>query len=223
MMANSLKELIQEMPFSKITIDKIVTNCGYNRQTFYYHFKDIKELFEWLYKFETQQVVGDIRKLSTSNAIDVIMRYLYDNRAMTLSAFNSLGREYIEKFIYESIYDAVHDQVIQKSVYVIIDNEDIEFIANYFTITYVALMVQWLQHGMTEEIDSFIKRIGRMMQGAVDAAVQKCVKNRKYKLKPDAPRRVFVCKNCRENHSCVKITVFMTTGSFGISSKYMKL
>ena len=26
---------------------------------------------------------------------------------------------------------------------------------------------------MTEEIDSFIKRIGRMMQGAVDAAVQK--------------------------------------------------
>ena len=101
------------------------------------------------------------------------MRYLYDNRAMTLSAFNSLGREYIEKFIYESIYDAVHDQVIQKSVYVIIDNEDIEFIANYFTITYVALMVQWLQHGMAEEIDSFIKRIGRMMQGAVDAAVQK--------------------------------------------------
>ena len=116
MMANSLKELMQEMPFSKITIDKIVSNCGYNRQTFYYHFKDIKELFEWLYKFETQQVVGDIRKLSTSNAIDVIMRYLYDNRVMTLSAFRSLGREYIEKFIYETIYDAVHDQVIQLSL-----------------------------------------------------------------------------------------------------------
>ena len=147
MMANSLKELMQEMPFSKITIDKIVSNCGYNRQTFYYHFKDIKELFEWLYKFETQQVVGDIRKLSTSNAIDVIMRYLYDNRVMTLSAFRSLGREYIEKFIYETIYDAVHDQVIQKSVYVIIDNDDIEFIANYFTITYVALLVQWLENG----------------------------------------------------------------------------
>lgn len=173
MMANSLKELMQEMPFSKITIDKIVSNCGYNRQTFYYHFKDIKELFEWLYKFETQQVVGDIRKLSTSNAIDVIMRYLYDNRVMTLSAFRSLGREYIEKFIYETIYDAVHDQVIQKSVYVIIDNDDIEFIANYFTITYVALLVQWLENGMSEEIDSFIHRVGRMMQGAVDAAVQK--------------------------------------------------
>ena len=169
----SLKNILLKKPLNKITVKDIADDCGINRMTFYYHFKDIKELFEWLYKFETQQVVGDIRKLSTSNAIDVIMRYLYDNRAMTLSAFNSLGREYIEKFIYESIYDAVHDQVIQKSVYVIIDNEDIEFIANYFTITYVALMVQWLQHGMTEEIDSFIKRIGRMMQGAVDAAVQK--------------------------------------------------
>ena len=169
----SLKHLLLQKPLPKITIQDITDDCGISRMTFYYHFKDIKELFEWLYKFETQQVVGDIRKLSTSNAIDVIMRYLYDNRAMTLSAFNSLGREYIEKFIYESIYDAVHDQVIQKSVYVIIDNEDIEFIENYFTSTDVALMVQWLQHGMTEEIDSFIKRIGRMMQGAVDAAVQK--------------------------------------------------
>ena len=172
-LGNALKQMLAVKPIEKITVKDLVEICGVNRQTFYYHLKDIKELFEWLYKFETQQVVGDIRKLSTSNAIDVIMRYLYDNRAMTLSAFNSLGREYIEKFIYESIYDAVHDQVIQKSVYVIIDNEDIEFIANYFTITYVALMVQWLQHGMTEEIDSFIKRIGRMMQGAVDAAVQK--------------------------------------------------
>ena len=173
MMANSLKELIQQMPFTKITIDKIVSNCGYNRQTFYYHFKDIKELFEWLYKFETQQVLGDVRKLSTSNAIDVIMRYLYNNRDITLSAFNSLGREYVEKFIYSAIYDVIHDHVIQKSVYVIIDNDDIAFIANYFTLTYVALLVQWMEKGMKEEIEPFIKRMGKLMQGSVDAAVQK--------------------------------------------------
>lgn len=175
-MAYSLKALMAELPFNKITIDRIVANCGYNRQTFYYHFKDIKELFEWLYIFETQQVVGDVRRLSTSNAIDVIMRYLYANKDVTLSAFKSLGREYVEKFIYSAIYGVIHDHVIQKSVYVIIDSADIEFIANYFTLTYVALMVQWMDNGMVEEIDTFITRLGRMMQGLVDLAVQRMKK-----------------------------------------------
>lgn len=176
-MADSLKSIMKELPFNKITIDKIVENCGYNRQTFYYHFKNIKELFEWLYMFETQEVVGDVRKLSTSQAIDVIMRYLYANRDVTLCAFNSLGREYVEKFIYSCIYDAVHDQVIQKSVYVTIDGKDIEFIANYFTLSYVALLVQWLSEDMKEDIDEFIIRLSRMMQGGVDLAVQKMKKN----------------------------------------------
>ncbi|MEG1613689.1 MAG: TetR/AcrR family transcriptional regulator C-terminal domain-containing protein [Clostridia bacterium] len=176
-MAYSLKALMTEMPFNKITIDKIVANCGYNRQTFYYHFKDIKELFEWLYIFETQQLVGDVRKLSTSNAIAGIMRYLYENREVTLCAFSSLGREYVEKFIYSCIYDAIHDHVIQKSVYVIIDGIDIEFIANYFTLTYVALLVQWMDKGMEEEIEPFISRLGRMMQGSVDLAVQRMKKD----------------------------------------------
>ena len=62
-MANSLKELIQEMPFSKITIDKIVTNCGYNRQTFYYHFQDIYDLVEWTCIEDTEKVLKEnIRK-----------------------------------------------------------------------------------------------------------------------------------------------------------------
>ena len=48
----SLKKLLCEKDLNKITVQDIADDCGINRQTFYYHFKDIKELFEWLYKFE---------------------------------------------------------------------------------------------------------------------------------------------------------------------------
>lgn len=43
----SLKNLLLKKPLSKITINDITEDCGINRMTFYYHFKDIYDLVEW--------------------------------------------------------------------------------------------------------------------------------------------------------------------------------
>ena len=39
----SLKNLLLQKPLHKITISDIADDCGINRMTFYYHFKDIYE------------------------------------------------------------------------------------------------------------------------------------------------------------------------------------
>ena len=51
-LAVSLKKLLSKKELSKITISNITDECGVNRQTFYYHFKDIYDLLEWIYKNE---------------------------------------------------------------------------------------------------------------------------------------------------------------------------
>ena len=43
----SLKKLLLEKPLHKITVSDITDDCGINRMTFYYHFKDIYDLVEW--------------------------------------------------------------------------------------------------------------------------------------------------------------------------------
>lgn len=43
----SLKNLLLQKPLNKITISDITEDCGINRMTFYYHFKDIYDLVEW--------------------------------------------------------------------------------------------------------------------------------------------------------------------------------
>lgn len=40
----SLKHLLLKKPLDKITINDIAEDCGINRMTFYYHFKDIYDL-----------------------------------------------------------------------------------------------------------------------------------------------------------------------------------
>ena len=55
-LAVSLKKLLSKKELSKITISNITDECGVNRQTFYYHFKDIYDLLEWIYKNEVESI-----------------------------------------------------------------------------------------------------------------------------------------------------------------------
>ena len=44
----SLKQLMQKKPLDKITIRDIMDTCGISRMAFYYHFKDLYDLVEWV-------------------------------------------------------------------------------------------------------------------------------------------------------------------------------
>lgn len=48
--AKTFTELLDEKPMSKITVKDIVERCGVNRNTFYYHFKDIPDVVGYFEK-----------------------------------------------------------------------------------------------------------------------------------------------------------------------------
>ena len=56
-LVTALKKLLSKKELSKITISNITEECGVNRQTFYYHFKDIYDLLEWIF---TNEVIEEI-------------------------------------------------------------------------------------------------------------------------------------------------------------------
>lgn len=51
-LAMALKELLQEKPLKKITIQDIVERSHMTRQSFYYHFQDIYDVLELLCQYE---------------------------------------------------------------------------------------------------------------------------------------------------------------------------
>ena len=46
--AGSFKQLMQERPFEKVTVQMIADRAGIMRSTFYHHFKDKYDLLDWL-------------------------------------------------------------------------------------------------------------------------------------------------------------------------------
>jgi AcrR family transcriptional regulator len=48
-LGNSLKKFMATMPLDTISVINITKDCKVNRQTFYYHFRNIYDLLTWVF------------------------------------------------------------------------------------------------------------------------------------------------------------------------------
>ena len=55
--ADALRKLLEQKPFAKISVSHICEECGMNRKSFYYHFKDKYDLVNWIFDVEFFQAV----------------------------------------------------------------------------------------------------------------------------------------------------------------------
>lgn len=58
--AQGALSLLLDDKVKKLTVKDIVDKCQITRQTFYYHFADITELFRWILEKRTQQMLSQI-------------------------------------------------------------------------------------------------------------------------------------------------------------------
>ncbi len=56
----SFLKLLNERPLTKITVRDIVEDCGINRNSFYYHYRDIPALLEELITEQADNIMKNI-------------------------------------------------------------------------------------------------------------------------------------------------------------------
>ena len=77
-------QLLEERPYTKITVRDIVERCQVNRNTFYYHFHDIPELLETTIKSDVDQIIQTNGHFGspTDCLIPIVERCLKRKKAM---------------------------------------------------------------------------------------------------------------------------------------------
>lgn len=79
-LADALKELMGEKPFSKISVSEIAEKCRINRKSFYYHFKDKYDLINWIFESEFLEKVKASGSYLRFDFIDDLCNYFYENK-----------------------------------------------------------------------------------------------------------------------------------------------
>ncbi|SFD11616.1 dihydroxyacetone kinase transcriptional activator DhaS [Clostridium uliginosum] len=173
-LANSLKELTKRLPLNKISVKSIVNDCGLNRQTFYYHFEDIYDLVEWIYKTEGLESIEESRSYDTwIDGVKKVFLYIENNKEFCCNTLNSLGRNHLDNYLYSVTNDLVMGVVDEVSIGMNVKENDKEFIANFYSLAFTGLVTKWMKEGMREESNIIIKRLSDLVEGNFLKALQR--------------------------------------------------
>ena len=98
----SLKNILLKKPLNKITVKDIADDCGINRMTFYYHFKDIYDLVEWSCIEDARKALEGKKTYDTwQQGFLQIFEAVLENKPFIMNVYHSVSREQVEIYLYK--------------------------------------------------------------------------------------------------------------------------
>lgn len=160
LMSEALKRLIKDRPFSKITVQDIVSECNINRNTFYYHFENNYDLLSFTYEQEVQNIVDSFHEANATvpQAMDFVLDYIDKNIPLCTCAYESLGEQQLkiifEKDLIEFVRATIDYMALQAETKF---SEDLKsFVAYSYSNLLSSQIIWYIRH--SEDLDKEIFR-----------------------------------------------------------------
>lgn len=170
----SFLKMLEERPLSQITVKDIVSDCGINRNSFYYHYADLPTLIESIITEETDKIIGGGEDFdSIEDCMDAVISFALDNRRAALHLYNSSSRD-----IFEHYFMQIADNVIRKYLGKltqgrVISPEDNEILIHFFKCLLFGQVVDWLRNGMSHDLQNQFRRFCEINRGSIEAMIDR--------------------------------------------------
>ncbi len=151
-LADSLKELLTEASFSKISIGNICEKCGMNRKSFYYHFKDKYDLVNWIYYTEFISIAKEKNYNTEWEAMEDICIYYYGNRNFYRKILKVEGQNPFSSYFRELLLPVISEYLKE----IFNKDENWNFYVDFFADAFTSAIMRWLLDKECMPPDKFI-------------------------------------------------------------------
>ena len=171
-MIETFLELLEELPFDKITVTDIVQKCNVNRNTFYYHFLDIYDLLD-------EVLENDAEKLLSANSLTEskvsfgtwvegcrnAIQFIKLKKKTAYHLYNSEGKTRMEDFLYKVINNDVLFYLKELSAEKNIQEEVLIMLAQFYAHALAGTFYDWLKSGMNYDLIEYLIKIDKILEG----------------------------------------------------------
>lgn len=174
---DSFVKLLNERPLSQITVRDIVDDCGVNRNTFYYYYRDLPQLLETIVDEEAQRIIREHSTIdSIEDCLNAIISFALDNRKAVMHIYRSTNRENYEQHLWRTCEHVVTTYVDGILIGRTMTEQDRKLIIDYLKCVCFGLVIGWLEEGMKADIQSRFHRICELRQGDFENMIAQCEK-----------------------------------------------
>ena len=170
----SLKNLLLKKPLTKITISDITEDCGMNRMTFYYHFKDIYDLVEWACLEDGRRALENNRGYDTwQQGLLQIFEAVRENKPFVMNVYRCVHQEQVEKYI-KPLVDRLVLEIIEEEIGTMtVQDVDKAFLARVYSYVFVGLMLDWIKEDMRQDPREIVDRLALLLKGTIHDALSR--------------------------------------------------
>lgn len=172
MIAQAAQTLLMERRVKKLTVKDIVEQCHITRQAFYYHFEDIPDLFRYIIKKFTEQMLEET--LSKANAEEGL-------RCFFVMAVNALPyaqcgrdsnyREELEEISRRYIQQFFADAAESQNYYQQCSAAEAKIILRYHSQAILGLLQEWTEQD-TEQLDQIVHTVYRLLMDGIPPKIK---------------------------------------------------
>ena len=177
--AASLKKFMEREPRSKITVSEIVTDCGINRNTFYYHFEDIQALLKWMLEQEAVEVLKNFDLLlDYEDAINFVLDYVEENKHILNCAYDSMGRDELKRFFYNDFCGIMLTIVtrLEEILGLSLSDDFRNFICDFYTEALTAKLIEVMRSKQPYDREKLIRFISITFQASLPEVIKRACK-----------------------------------------------
>lgn len=177
-MADALKELLKSRTLDRITIQDVADAAHVSRKTFYYHFHDIFDLLEWMMvegaKGFPEPADGEGEDFWVRN-VSILLNYAVENRRWVMNGYQSIDRERLEAMLRKAVEPQVETALRQAIAGRPVREEDVRFVADFFTYGVSALFLSWVADGMRQDPAYLQDKLTYFLKDSVQLMAERCV------------------------------------------------
>ena len=169
---STFEEMLEEMPFDKITVSALVRRCGVSSNTFYYHYQDIPALME---EILTEQIDDIIEKYSGTDSLDeffdVSFGFVLENKRALYHMYCSSNREYFEQMLMKTCEYIVTNYMGRLFKEAEMSEADRDIMVRFITHSCFGAFIGWMMDGMKDDVMDDVHRIRYLLRGFLDNAL----------------------------------------------------
>lgn len=170
----SLKNLLQQKPLSKITISDITEDCGISRMTFYYHFKDIYDLVEWACAEDAARALQNKKTYDTwQQGFVQIFHAVRENKVFVMNVYRCVNREQVEKYLVPLTDQLIMGVITERAAGMTVRETDQQFIAQVYSYAFVGIMLDWIRDDMRADPEELVNRLAMVIHGDITQALER--------------------------------------------------
>lgn len=173
-LCNSLKKIMKQKPFSKITVSELIKDCNLNRKTFYYHFEDIYGLLKWMLEQETFEIVKQFDLLvDYEDVFNFVIDYVEKNAYFLNCIYDSVGRDELKRFLYQDFIGVINTLVLdtEKKLELEVEDSFRDFVCNFYTEAIAGMLIDLFQNLEKYNQDQVLEFLTIMLKTSLPAVL----------------------------------------------------